>query len=238
MVVDTPAALEANEMPELIRGADKILVPVLPSDIDIHACSRCVQNLLLVAKVQRDDNRLGIIANRVRRNTLIYQSLTRFLGTLDIPIVATLRDSQNYVRVGRDRLWAGGDEGQSGGGGSGPSGSRCSNGWNRRPTTGAQAWCERRLDRPRPALGGSTAQGLLVVLPVDAHLVRPALVVRPGVEIARDRGMTRAGALHVLEPARIGFGSALGATVGPRVSIDLRQFGFAHVGSGPPCAAA
>ena len=98
VVVDTPAALEANEIPDLIRGADKILVPVLPSDIDIHACSRCVQNLLLVAKVRRDENRLGIIANRVRRNTLIYQSLTRFLATLGIPIVATLRDSQNYVR--------------------------------------------------------------------------------------------------------------------------------------------
>jgi chromosome partitioning protein len=98
VVIDTPAALSAQEMPELTRTADKILVPVLPSDIDIHACSRCVQNLLLVAKVHREDNRLGIIANRVRRNTLIYQSLTRFLASLGIPIVATLRDSQNYVR--------------------------------------------------------------------------------------------------------------------------------------------
>jgi chromosome partitioning protein len=99
VIIDTPAALLAQDMPELTRSADKILVPVLPSDIDIHACSRCVQNLLLVAKVQREDNRLGIIANRVRRNTVIYQSLTRFLGTLGIPIVATLRDSQNYVRA-------------------------------------------------------------------------------------------------------------------------------------------
>jgi chromosome partitioning protein len=98
VVIDTPAAVSAQDMPELTRTADKILVPVLPSDIDIHACSRCVQNLLLIAKVQREDNRLGIIANRVRRNTVIYQSLTRFLGTLGIPIVATLRDSQNYVR--------------------------------------------------------------------------------------------------------------------------------------------
>ncbi len=99
VIVDTPAAIDARDMPELTRSADKILVPVLPSDIDIHACSRCVQNLLLVAKVRREDDRLGIIANRVRRNTLIYQSLTRFLGTLGIPIVATLRDSQNYVRA-------------------------------------------------------------------------------------------------------------------------------------------
>jgi chromosome partitioning protein len=99
VIVDTPAAIEAQEMPELTRTADKILVPVLPSDIDIHACSRCVHNLLLVAKVHRNDNRLGIIANRVRRNTAIYKALTRFLGTLGIPIVATLRDSQNYVRA-------------------------------------------------------------------------------------------------------------------------------------------
>jgi chromosome partitioning protein len=98
VIIDTPAAIDAHDMPDLTRSADKILVPVLPSDIDIHACSRCVANLLLVAKVRRNDRRLGIIANRVRRNTLIYASLTRFLETLNVPIVATLRDSQNYIR--------------------------------------------------------------------------------------------------------------------------------------------
>jgi chromosome partitioning protein len=98
VVIDTPAAIDATDMPALTANADKILVPVLPSDIDIQACVRSIASLLLVAKVRRTDNRLGIIANRVRRNTVMYQSLTRFLGTLDIPIVTTLRDSQNYVR--------------------------------------------------------------------------------------------------------------------------------------------
>jgi chromosome partitioning protein len=98
VVLDTPAAVPPQQLPELVGGADKILVPVLPSDIDIHACSRCIASLLLVAKVRRQDQRLGIIANRVRRNTLIYESLVRFLRTLDIPIVATLRDSQSYIR--------------------------------------------------------------------------------------------------------------------------------------------
>jgi len=42
-------------MPELTAQADKILVPVLPSDIDIHACSRCIASLLLVAKVRRSE---------------------------------------------------------------------------------------------------------------------------------------------------------------------------------------
>jgi chromosome partitioning protein len=99
IIVDTPAAVESRNLPEITREADKIIVPVLPSDIDIHTCSRVIRDLLLVAKVRRDDDRLGVIANRVRRNTLIYQSLIKFLQTLGIPIVATIRDSQNYVRA-------------------------------------------------------------------------------------------------------------------------------------------
>jgi chromosome partitioning protein len=98
VIIDTPAAVDARDMSQLTQAADKILVPVMPSEIDIHACSRCIANLLLVAKVRRDANRLAIVANRVKRNTLSYQSLHRFLATLDIPIIATIRDSQNYTR--------------------------------------------------------------------------------------------------------------------------------------------
>lgn len=98
VIVDTPAAVPAHGFPDLTRDAHKIIVPVLPSDIDIHAASKCIADLLLVAKVRRGDNRIGVIANRVRRNTLTYQALMRFLETLGIPIVATFRDSQSYVR--------------------------------------------------------------------------------------------------------------------------------------------
>jgi chromosome partitioning protein len=99
VVVDTPAAFDPRQLPDMTRDADKIIVPVLPSDIDIHACSRCIRDLLLVAKIRRDENRIGVIANRIRRNTLTYQALIRFLHTLGIPIVATIKDSQNYVRA-------------------------------------------------------------------------------------------------------------------------------------------
>jgi chromosome partitioning protein len=99
VVIDTPAALDSPQMPDITRDAHKIIVPVLPSDIDIHACSRCIRDLLLVAKIRREDDRLGVVANRVRRNTIIYQSLIRFLQTLGIPVVTTIRDSQNYVRA-------------------------------------------------------------------------------------------------------------------------------------------
>ena len=99
VIVDTPAAVPGQDLPELTRNADAIIVPVLPSDIDIHACSKCIADLLLIAKVRRDEHRIGVVANRVRKNTLIYQSLMRFLETLRIPVITTIRDSQNYVRA-------------------------------------------------------------------------------------------------------------------------------------------
>jgi chromosome partitioning protein len=86
-------------MPELVRDANKVIVPVLPSDIDIHAASRGIADLLLVAKIKRAENRIGVVANRVRKNTLMFQALMRFLEKLDIPVIATIRDSQNYVRA-------------------------------------------------------------------------------------------------------------------------------------------
>lgn len=99
VVVDTPAALDPQRMPDLTRDADAILVPVLPSDIDIHAAAKCITDLLLVAKIPRQSQRIGVIANRVKKNTVMYRALMRFLGTLEIPILTTLRDSQNYVRA-------------------------------------------------------------------------------------------------------------------------------------------
>ena len=99
VVIDTPAAIAAQDMPELVRDADAVLVPVLPSDIDIHACSKCIADLLLVAKIKRRSHRIAVIANRAKRNTLVLQTLLRFLRTLEIPVVATLRDSQNYLRA-------------------------------------------------------------------------------------------------------------------------------------------
>src|SRR5581483_402971 len=60
----------------------------------------------------------------------------------------------------------------------------------------------RRLHATGSGLGG----GRLIVLPVVPHLVRPVLVIRPGVKILGDRRMSRAGALHAIEPIGIRIG--------------------------------
>jgi len=104
LVVDTAAAVESQLLPDITRNATAVLVPVLPSDIDIHAAAKCISNLLLVAKIRREEQRIAVIANRVKKNTLVYKSLMKFLETLNIPVVATLRDSQNYIRVAESGL--------------------------------------------------------------------------------------------------------------------------------------
>ena len=65
--------------------------------MDIHAASRCIADLLLVAKVDRNERKLAVVANRTRKNTRSFSNLMRFLDSLGIPIIAVLRDSQNFV---------------------------------------------------------------------------------------------------------------------------------------------
>lgn len=97
LIVDTPASIPADSLAELTSGAHAILIPVLPSDIDVHAASQLMKDLLLVAKVSRRMGRIGVVANRVRENTVAYRSLMKFLSSLSISVVGVLKDSQNYV---------------------------------------------------------------------------------------------------------------------------------------------
>jgi chromosome partitioning protein len=50
LLIDSPASVAHDDLRELTRDSTSILVPVLPSSMDIHAASRCIADLLLVAK--------------------------------------------------------------------------------------------------------------------------------------------------------------------------------------------
>ncbi len=67
--------------------------------MDTHAASRIIADLLLVAKINRNERKLAVVANRTRKNTKSLAQLMRFLDSLGIPIIAVLRDSQNFVRA-------------------------------------------------------------------------------------------------------------------------------------------
>ncbi len=104
VILDAPAGVHGLQLIELVREVDTLLIPVQPSPIDIHAASRFIADLLLVAKVRNRAIRVGVVANRVKANTRVYHRLETFLETLDIPFVARLRDSQHYVRAAEQGL--------------------------------------------------------------------------------------------------------------------------------------
>ena len=110
LIIDAPAGVTGHELTDLIRMVDTILIPVLPSSIDIHAVTRFIEELLVVGKVRQQGVNVAVIANRAKKNTLTYRSLERFLKTLKLPFVTTLRDTQNYVHaaergVGISEMW-------------------------------------------------------------------------------------------------------------------------------------
>jgi len=104
LIVDSAAGINHDELRELTRDSSSILVPVLPSMMDTHAASRIIADLLLVAKVNRNEQKLAVVANRTRKNTKSLAKLMRFLDSLGIPIIAVLRDSQNFVHAAEEGL--------------------------------------------------------------------------------------------------------------------------------------
>lgn len=104
LLVDSPASVTHDDLRELTRDSTSIIMPVLPSSMDIHAASRCIADLLLVAKVDRRDQKLAVVANRTRRNTKSFGKLMRFLDSLGIPIIAVLRDTQNFVHAAEEGM--------------------------------------------------------------------------------------------------------------------------------------
>lgn len=99
LVIDSPAGLSHDMLRDLTRDSSSILVPVLPSAMDIHAASRVIADLLLVAKVNRNERKLAVVANRTKKHTKSFSRLMRFLDSLGIPIIAVLRDTQNFVHT-------------------------------------------------------------------------------------------------------------------------------------------
>jgi chromosome partitioning protein len=99
LVIDAPARSHGPELTQMVRHAETIVVPVLPSPIDISAASKFVSELLDVGKVERREVKVAVVANRVRENLLIYEELEKFLDTLKVPVIARLRDTQNYIRA-------------------------------------------------------------------------------------------------------------------------------------------
>jgi chromosome partitioning protein len=100
VIYDTPAAVHGAELSAMLRRAQSILIPVLPSPIDMRAATPFVQKVLANSRVTRKESRIALIANRCRENYNIYHQLDSYLRKVrKAPFLSVLRETQNYVRA-------------------------------------------------------------------------------------------------------------------------------------------
>jgi chromosome partitioning protein len=97
VVLDTPAGMHGRRLDEVMKLADKVIIPLQPSIFDIHATHQFVRELL--AHKRSDKVRLGIVGMRTREGTIATDQLRSFLDSVKVPMLGFLRDTQNYVHL-------------------------------------------------------------------------------------------------------------------------------------------
>ncbi len=104
VIMDMPAACHEERLAEYTRFADYLLLPVLPSPIDLRALVHYLFELNKAVLVDRPNLRAGVIANRVRENTMMFRTAMELLWRIDIPKITHLRETQNYLTAAEKGL--------------------------------------------------------------------------------------------------------------------------------------
>lgn len=102
VVLDTPAGLHGKRLDEVMKLADKILIPLQPSLFDIHATHEFVRQL--ISHKRSDRVAIAVVGMRAREGTLSSEQLRSFMASLTVPVLGSLRDTQNYVHLAAQGL--------------------------------------------------------------------------------------------------------------------------------------
>ncbi|WP_019701919.1 ParA family protein [Paracidovorax oryzae] len=101
-VLDTPAGLHGAPLKEVLKLADKVVVPLQPSVFDIFATRSFLDEL--AAHRQAASTQIGIVGMRVDSRTIAADKLQEFVEGLGLPVLGMLRDTQNYIHLAAQGL--------------------------------------------------------------------------------------------------------------------------------------
>jgi chromosome partitioning protein len=105
LIIDTPAATHGKELAGYVRCAQTMIMPILPSPMDIRAAERFIHELFSLKGFINRKIMIATVANRVREDTLVAAKLEYYLDKLklpngkQLPFITMLRASQNYIRA-------------------------------------------------------------------------------------------------------------------------------------------
>jgi chromosome partitioning protein len=97
VVLDTPGGLHGKRFNEIMKMADKVLVPLQPSVFDIFATKAFLDQL--AEHRHGGKPQVGLVGMRVDSRTLSADKLQDFVGSLGLPVLGNLRDTQNYIHL-------------------------------------------------------------------------------------------------------------------------------------------
>lgn len=99
VIVDTPAGLADPYLPNLLRTADTIIVPVLPSPIDIDAVLSLVEVLRRFEPACKHGVRITAVVNRVPTYRSGLKPLEKALESVGLNVATRLRETRRYPRA-------------------------------------------------------------------------------------------------------------------------------------------
>jgi chromosome partitioning protein len=98
VVLDSPAGLHGQGLKDVLKLADRVVIPVQPSLFDIYATQNFLGKLA-ERGLLNGSGKVGILGMRVDARTRAAEQLQRFVDDLKLPVLGTLRDTQNYVQL-------------------------------------------------------------------------------------------------------------------------------------------
>jgi len=104
LIIDVPAGVHGSEINAMLKKVESLIVPVLPSPIDMRAAQRFLSELLESGRVSRRQTRIALLANRVREKSVAFHHLQEFLDAQKIPVLTALRDTPNYLKCAETGL--------------------------------------------------------------------------------------------------------------------------------------
>lgn len=99
VIVDGPAGIRPAELGELLEDVDTLLIPVLPSRIDLEASHTFMRDVAQLPRIKRGKVAVALVANRLKPWTTASQDALEEIRKLPFPLTSQLRDTQAYVLV-------------------------------------------------------------------------------------------------------------------------------------------